>query len=99
IQPIISIGNNSTVIIQNGYSDSECFSVISKEAAEVQKKIYSYIENKERKTKEELQTYKYFQNILVEFTQTRTDDKRGNKLLCKNIYNKELNVEFSSDYL
>ncbi|EAL5442197.1 MULTISPECIES: hypothetical protein [Campylobacter] len=98
IQPIISIGNNSTVIIQNGYSDSECFSVISKEAAEVQK-IYSYIENKERKTKEELQTYKYFQNILVEFTQTRTDDKRGNKLLCKNIYNKELNVEFSSDYL
>ncbi|EJA3491322.1 hypothetical protein MWI87_001245, partial [Campylobacter coli] len=73
IQPIISIGNNSTVIIQNGYSDSECFSVISKEAAEVQKKIYSYIENKERKTKEELQTYKYFQNILVEFTQTRTN--------------------------
>ncbi|MBZ7954979.1 hypothetical protein [Campylobacter molothri] len=100
IQPIISIGNNSTVIIQNGYGDlSECFSVISEEAAEVQKNIYNYIENKERKTKEELQTYKYFQNILVEFTQTRTDDKRGNKLLCKNIHNKELNVEFSSDYL
>ncbi|EAK6709407.1 hypothetical protein C1V29_06540, partial [Campylobacter coli] len=99
IQPIISIGGNSTVIIQNGYSDpSECFSVVSKEAVEVQKNIYSYIENKERKTKEELQTYKYFQNILVEFTQTRTDDKRGNKLLCKNIYSKELNVEFSSDY-
>ncbi|EOH2101750.1 hypothetical protein ACLWRT_001834, partial [Campylobacter jejuni] len=74
IQPIISIGGNSTVIIQNGYSDpSECFSVVSKEAVEVQKNIYSYIENKERKTKEELQTYKYFQNTLVEFTQTRTD--------------------------
>ncbi|MCE3579486.1 hypothetical protein [Campylobacter jejuni] len=39
IQPIISIGGNSTVIIQNGYSDpSECFSVVSKEAVEVQKK-------------------------------------------------------------
>ncbi|WP_308341296.1 hypothetical protein [Campylobacter insulaenigrae] len=100
IQPIISIGDNSTVTIQYGYGGlPEYFSVISKEATEVQKNIHSYIENKERETKEELQTYKYFQNILVEFTQTRTDDKRGNKLLCKNIYNKELNVEFSSDYL
>lgn len=100
IQPIINIGDSSIVIVQNGCSNpSECFSILNKEATEVKKNICRYIENRERETKEELQTYKDFQNILVEFTQTRTDDKRGNKLLCKNIYSKELNAEFASDYL
>lgn len=97
IQPIIHMGNNCSVTINN--NSNIYFSATTKEAEQVQKNIYKYIEDKKRQAKQELHTDKYCNNITVEFTQTRTDDKRGNKLLCKSIYAKELNVEFANDYL
>ncbi|EAL3808710.1 hypothetical protein CNX61_08520, partial [Campylobacter coli] len=65
IQPIISIGNNSTVIIQNGYSDSECFSVISKEAAEVQKKFIVILKIKKEKLKKNCNHINIFKIYLL----------------------------------
>lgn len=65
IQPIISIGNNSTVIIQNGYSDSECFSVISKEAAEVQKKFIVILKIKKEKLKKNCKHINIFKIYLL----------------------------------
>lgn len=73
--------------------------IIKNEAAKtIAKNAKYYIENKEEDKIETNRIESYLNQSLI-FKQTRTDNKKGTKALCKNIYNKEVEVKFGNDFI
>lgn len=73
--------------------------IIKNEAAKtIAKNAKYYIENKEKDKIETSRIESYLNQSLI-FKQTRTDNKKGTKALCKNIYDKEVEVKFGNDFI
>lgn len=48
---------------------------------------------------EKSEIIKLFTDKIIEFTQTRDDSKKGTKAICKNFSEKEINVEFTNNFI
>lgn len=73
--------------------------IIKNEAAKtIAKNAKYYIKSKEEDKIETNRIESYLNQSLI-FKQTRTDNKKGTKALCKNIYNKEVEVKFGNDFI
>ncbi|ECH3697341.1 hypothetical protein FO198_06440 [Campylobacter coli] len=102
LKPIINInGGNPTIYFlaaSNGIKEE--ISISKDDAVSISHNIDSFINSKlNNKNQEIIAKNEIFEDKLVELVQTRIDNKKGNKMLCKDIYKKEVDVDFANEYL
>ncbi|ECP5270834.1 hypothetical protein FT840_03105 [Campylobacter lari] len=102
LKPIININGDNPII--NFYTinnnTKEEISVSKDDAISISNNIDNFINSRlNNKNMEIIVKNEMFKDKLVELVQTRIDNKKGNKLLCKDIYKKEVDVDFANEYL
>lgn len=101
IQPITNInGDNNTINIYSNDDNKQQIIINQKQAKEFKANSELYI--KQQPIEQELEkseSLKFFTDKIIEFTQTRDDSKKGTKAICKNFSEKEINVEFTNNFI
>ena len=100
VQPIINInGGNPTINIYGRDNKSCNISISQNEAKTISENGKIFIQQQESIKNQELEKILTFQDQIINFQQTRSDNKKGTKAICSEIYKKEVDVDFEIDFI